>query len=365
MRVVHIISSYSPGGAETLARDLCIEMKKKGHEIELWALGSGKDDAFERKFIKLLNENKVGTYCFLKRSNKDRVKTYLKMRQKIDSFKPDIIHVHGEELAFHVCLATLFRNNIIIQTIHNNKIQYPIIQNLFLKYKIDHFIAISKSVYKILNFRLNIPENKISIIYNGIPISGGLIDKNTRGKKIYIVNIGRLCEQKNQAKLIKSIYILKERFYRGKQFPFEVHIYGIGELKNHLIEMIKEYKMEKYIFLKGVDYDVSEKLNKYDLFILTSNWEGFPLSILEAMAKRVVVISTNVGSVSEIIDDQINGILIKSNSAEEIAEKVYHLSNNLFLVHKLAEDGYQKVKEKYDIRKCASEHIKLYTKLVK
>jgi len=68
---------------------------------------------------------------------------------------------------------------------------------LFLKYKLDHFIAISKSVYKILNFRLNIPENKISIIYNGIPISGGLIDKNTRGKKIYIVNIGRLCEQKN------------------------------------------------------------------------------------------------------------------------------------------------------------------------
>jgi glycosyltransferase involved in cell wall biosynthesis len=237
---------------------------------------------------------------------------------------------------------------------------------LFLKYKLDHFIAISKSVYKILNFRLKIPEKKISLIYNGVPISGnGLIDKNARDKKIYIINIGRLSEEKDQAKLIKSIYILKERFYGRKEFPFEVHIYGVGELKNHLIEKIKEYELEKYIFLKGVDYDVSEKLKKYDLFILSSNWEGFPLSILEAMAKKVVVISTNVGSVSEIIDDQINGILIKNNSAEEIAEKVHFLSNKLFLLNKLAENGYQKVKAKYDIRRCASEHIKLYTKLIK
>lgn len=56
MRVVNIISSYSPGEAEILARDLCLEMKKKGLEVELWAMAKGRYEKFGRKFNKFLDK---------------------------------------------------------------------------------------------------------------------------------------------------------------------------------------------------------------------------------------------------------------------------------------------------------------------
>ncbi|GGD10073.1 hypothetical protein GCM10011368_10020 [Hyunsoonleella pacifica] len=163
-----------------------------------------------------------------------------------------------------------------------SKICYPILYN-----KNDLLFSNSIYINKDLeeNFKVKIP---LKVIYNPIiiPKANALNNKLTLKEEVLkITTVGTLNKRKNQKMIINAVSQLKDKY--------ELSIYGDGNLKNYLNDLINKKKMTDVAFLKGNIKDINQHLIKYDCFVLSSFTEGFPNALLEAMAVGLPCISTN------------------------------------------------------------------------
>lgn len=130
-----------------------------------------------------------------------------------------------------------------------------------------------------------------------------------------IVAAGRLNNQKNFSILIRAFSKLATRFPEHK-----LVIYGEGEKRNELFQLIKEKQLSERIFLPGNVEDIGDKMRKACMFVLSSDFEGMPNALMEAMALGLPCISTDcpVGGPRFLIDSGENGILIPTGNEEAL-----------------------------------------------
>ena len=146
--------------------------------------------------------------------------------------------------------------------------------------------------------------------------------------------VGRLSAEKNLSKLLNVAAILKE-----KKQNFIIDIYGTGTMEKRLKEEIHHLQIEDCVSLKGFTSDKHIYFN-YAAFLLTSNIEGFPLTVIEAKANATPTITTAWGeAVYETVKDGYDGYII--DDANEIAEKLILLMNNQGLLKELSENAFK------------------------
>ncbi len=146
-------------------------------------------------------------------------------------------------------------------------------------------------------------------------------------KKVYknnsnkILAVGRLTYQKNFDDLIEIAKIITEKYPSWK-----FDIYGEGELRESLQKKIYEYKLSENISLKGQVKNLYSLYNNYSMLVMTSRYEGFPMTLLEAMANGIPLISYDVlTGPNEIITDGENGYLVKAFDINKMVEKIISL----------------------------------------
>lgn len=145
-------------------------------------------------------------------------------------------------------------------------------------------------------------------------------DISTHKKEIFrFVCVGAVYEEKNQLKVIQAV----EKLLKAGRY-IELDIYGQldGEYARQCQQYIQEHELGNYIRLMGFVEDMEERYRNYDALICGSTRESYPNVISEAMANEIVVISTPVAGVPEIVQDGINGFLTKDYSNEAIYEKI-------------------------------------------
>lgn len=149
-----------------------------------------------------------------------------------------------------------------------------------------------------------------------------------------IVSVGRLDEGKNFAMLIKAFSLICDNYP-----DYTVEIYGEGRLKNELSQLIQSLNMQDRIFLKGQKTNVFEYIKDAKLFVFTSNMEGFPNALLEALLLGIPCISTDCPAYAprDMLEEAYYGVLVSLNNYEELADKM----NNFLLL----EIDDQKLKE--------------------
>ena len=176
-----------------------------------------------------------------------------------------------------------------------------------------------------------------------------------------MISVGSLREAKGYSYLIKAINILREEHSN----VFFV-ILGEGEKRGELEKEIKDYKLEKNIFLLGQKNNIADYLAASDYFVLPSLWEGMPNTLLEAMASGMVCIATAVSGVTEIIDDGENGFLVTPGDEKALAQKI---ENVLSLPRrrklKIEEAAIQKIMKKFSIDKMVNQYQELYREQIK
>ena len=151
----------------------------------------------------------------------------------------------------------------------------------------------------------------------------------SKGKILKIINIGRMVEQKDQITLLRALNILKN------SIKFEAIIMGRGELKNNLKEYINEKKLNKFIKLKNFHNNPFKFLKQCDLFILTSKFEGLPNVLLESIALKKFVISSDCPTgPKEILLNGKGGNFFKIGDYSDLALKIKFIVKNKKLMNK-------------------------------
>ena len=122
-----------------------------------------------------------------------------------------------------------------------------------------------------------------------------------------IVSVGRMDANKNHAMMIRAFAALAERYP-----DYTLTIYGEGELRKALEELVEQLGLSDRVFMPGVIPDVAKQIEKASLFLLTSYSEGISNALIEALATGLPVISTDVpsGGTVELITDNVNGLII-------------------------------------------------------
>lgn len=178
-------------------------------------------------------------------------------------------------------------------------------------------------------------QKKAVILHN--PVSKVFFRERYEGEREKtIVAVGRVDANKNHEMLIRAFAGIAD------EFPdYQVIIYGEGESRESLIELTKELKLSDKIFLPGSIEHVADAIYKTRVFVLTSNTEGSPNTLLEAMIMGLTVIATDCpcGGPADLISDWENGVLTPVSDVKKLQENLQKVLNNLQRADKLGAEA--------------------------
>ena len=138
---------------------------------------------------------------------------------------------------------------------------------------------------------------------------------------------------------------------------------GDGTLRPQFEKLIKEYNISNNIFLIGWRRDISNILNSSDIFVMTSLWEGLPISTIEAMCCGLSPIVNDVDGQREIIKNEINGFLIKPYDIKSCEEKIILLTNDKKLREQMSLNAKNSIDYTFSIDYMIKQHEDLYLSL--
>ncbi len=359
MKILHVITSLTMGGAEKLISDMVPRMKYDfGFETDILIL-SNYNDNFTAKLIE--KNIKVIT---LKNNRNFSLFSFFEALRHMKNY--DIIHSHLFPANYLVGLSKFFlKNKILITTEHathnrrRNK-NYLRFLEQYIYSKYDQIITISDKTNENLQNWLNISNNdRFSVIDNGIDL-----DKYSMAKPLekssfmsysnpfLIAMTGNFRIDKDQATIVRALQYLPENIH--------LLLIGDGSNRNNLVKLTDELSLKERVTFMGFRNDVERILKTIDIAIVSSNWEGFGLVAVEAMAAKIPVIVSDVDGLKQVVGD--GGIVFEKGNSKELASKILELMNNNDYYKNIAEKGFKQA-QKYSIEQTVLKYLKVYDKL--
>lgn len=242
-----------------------------------------------------------------------------------------------------------------------------------LLHAVDHFVFVSRHAWDCFGYA--VAPRRGSIIYDGIePISmerdaarNRLLSQFSLPSDSRLVGmVGRLAPQKDHATLIKAAARVVSVDPTVRFLVIGDHI-GTDAFRHHhrtLARLVESERLARHVIFTGFRDDVPQVLSGLDVSVLATNFEGFGLVIVEAMAQGTPVIATEVGGVTEIIADQDTGLLHRPADDADLAAKILTLLSDKALAERLAWAGRRLVEDRFTIERFASNMASLYRRII-
>lgn len=364
INVLQLVSALQVGGLETLLVDFIKksdEMAPKDVDFTIVVMNDKVDENLKKELMSV----KYKVYFLDRKEGHKHPKYLFQLFNVIKENNIDIIHTHNPGGQYWSVLCKILKPNLkLIYTIHDS----IIIKNLnkwglFInKFFVDMNIAISNIIYEDC---LKDGIKKVVKIYNGVDVKKFVPNRiESKNKEIFnIINIARITYyKKGQDILIKALKICKDKGMKFCcNFAGGIYDYDIESFE-YLKSLIKHLSLEENIQFLGNCENISELLNKSDLFILPSRYEGLPISLLEAMSANVPVIASNISGSNDLIKHNQNGLLFESENHSDLADKILYLYNNKEKMKCFAENAYKFVQD-FDISVMCEKYSELYMNL--
>jgi len=361
VKVLHIIPNFGIGGAERLVVNFLEAFDRKRFEMAVVSLYPETGTILERE----IREKWLKVYYLNKHLGLD-LRMIPQLWHLFRTFRPDVVHTHLYVLRYTLLPAFLCRIPVCVHTIHNmaqkevdqvGKFVHQIAFRLAGVLPISVSREIATTIHSLYGQPIKTP-----VIYNGIPTSQFSALPNQQGERedVTFLHIGRFSPQKNHKLLIEAFALALEECPKMRLW-----LVGDGELWSVVKKLVAEKGLQPQVSFLGIRTDVPELLNWCDIFVLSSDWEGLPLTVLEAMAAGRAVISTSVGGVPELVEDGVNGILVPLGDAKALAQAFLRLANKPELCRCMGREGQKRAYECFDIIRCTREYEALYLNLLK
>lgn len=357
MKVIQIIARMNKGGTSNWLRHLVIELRKSGVEVVLLSGNVGPGENEDPTFLEL-GGRRIGTLG-RQISPFGDLQSLLALRKIIREENPDIINTHTAKAGFIGRLAAIGLPCKVVHTFHGHLLYgyftkpktYIIISlERALSSITDGFIFVGEQVRKDLATKKIALGKKYKVIrpaISGIARNEKFNTLNPHNHKISVGWLGRLTKIKHPERVLVL----------ASELPnIEFLVGGTGDIDPNSFPNLPA----NVNFLGWMEPE--EFWTKCDLGILTSENEGLPTSIIEASSAGIPVVSLNVGSVSEIVEDGITGYLCKD--LEDMRLKLSLLSLNNELRTEMGQASINFFKLKFSIEKFTTEHIAFYTTII-
>ncbi len=356
-RVLHIIKSLGRGGAETLLQEtLNFHNKEKFEFYCVYFL------PWKNQMVQGIEKNGGKVKLISATNNLQIILRFFKIIKHIKANNIDLVHCHLPWAGFAGRLIYFFAKIPVIYTEHNIQERYHYITRFINRITFNFqskVIAVSSDVANSIKSNIN-TKVPIVVVPNGIDTETFKKDSFFRNSKRNELNlnadnilIGTIAVFRFQKRLCEWVTLFKKIH---DQFP-QVRgcIIGDGILKEEVIAHVKELNLENQIIFPGLQSEVLPWLSAMDIFLMTSQFEGLPIALLEAMSAECAIVSTDAGGIKEVIRNGIDGFIEKTEKWENLINPVTYLLTKRDEIEHYGKLARNRVIQSYSINRMVKE----------
>ncbi len=366
MKILHLIDTAGPGGAETVFLNLVCRMKRAGHEC--LAVLPREDWLSDR-----LQEEGV-EYLVLPSKGSLRFDLVWALRRLIKDRKIDLVHAHLLGSATYAGLATLFTDVPVVATFHGptdlkDARRFIRLRRAILVRGLDKIVAVSDGTADALR-DYGIPGDKIQVIGNGIdtdyfvPSPQDMLRREwgLDAQAAIVGSVGNIRPAKDYGTLLRAAAIVVQH---RPDVVFAVAGQGTERQFADLISLQKELGLESTVRFLGQRTAGPDLYGNFDLFVSSSHSEGLPLSFLEAMACGRPLVATSTAGAIEVLERGEFGSLVPVKDHEALARAIIAgLESGEAEKQLLAQRGRRHIVERYSLKKMVGAYDALYQGLL-
>lgn len=333
MKIRIFIGGLSGGGAERVCCNIANFLVDKNHEVEIITMADDKatyglSSKVHRMILLSESERKGFIY--------NSVVRYKRLKEYVRHTKCDVYIVMLPITILLLLSLKRFTKAKIIASERNMPTLYPKWQQIAMKWiasKVDGWVFQTEEQKEWYGNHLGQVHN--CIIPNAIN-EQFILEPYIGERKNKIVTVGRLMPQKNQELLLRAFAKV------AAVFPiYKLHIYGDGPLKSKLLQVAKELDIEDKIEFEGFVSNIAEIIKDAALFVLSSDFEGMPNALMEAMAMGVPSISTDCGGggAKFLIENEKNGLLVPIGDVDALASAMDRVLSDRAFSEKISKNA--------------------------
>ena len=360
MRILHVITTLNMGGAERLMVDLLPLLNNKSYQVDLLLF-----NGFETPFRIELEGRGVRIFeLSIVNDIEDRKPIYnplniLKLRKYLSQY--DIIHTHNTACQIYLPIARkLSRSHVkLVTTEHNTtsrrrSIWWLRMLDKWVYRQYTEIVCISDLSRDNLKKYLG-RDSSACVIYNGVDTHKFFREvKDIALQSNYVITmVAGFRPQKDQDTLIRAMKLLPPNYH--------LQLVGDGEREIQLRSLCHELDLESKIDFLGKRMDVPDVLEKSDVVVLSSHWEGLSLSSIEGMASGRPFVASDVDGLRDVVSGA--GVLFPHGDDKALAESIQQLCENPSYYTEVAQACQSRAKE-YDISVMADKYDQLYKELM-
>lgn len=360
MRVLQVINSLEPGGAEKLVQESIPFYLEHDVQVTL-LLFNGTDSPFLQRLkeqcpnLKIVSLGKGSVY---------NPRYIFKLVKHLK--QTDLAHVHLFPSLYWAAAARMISSSRckMVFTEHNHYNRRR--KNWFFKPwdrlfygKYDTIIGVSDLVEDVLKKYLGRKDGRIRVIENGVPIEqieqATPYDKEKLGMSPddkMILQVSSFTAQKDQSTVIRAV--------AGMNIPVQLYFVGVGPTQETHKDLSIELGIGNNVHFLNTRKDVIRLMKTADVVVLSTKFEGLSLTSIEAMASGTPFVASRVPGVDQLVEGA--GLLFDLDDSEDLANTLSRLLTNNELARQVAESGKQRAAQ-YHIKRTVEKHIALYREL--
>jgi len=322
MKICYIVTRIDEiGGAQIHVRDMACKMSKLGHEVSVI---SGKK--YDRQYLNELKKNRINVF-HVKRLIREinlfsdllALRKIMKVLRKI---KPDLLSLHASKAGFLGRIAGVLTKITTLFTAHGWSFSEGVSMKKAIFYAAAEKLAsyLVRKIINVCNYDKGLalkygiaPSRKFTVIHNGMPDITPNLLAIPKKNHCRIVMTARFAPPKDHELLLLVLKKLEE-------LPWHLDLIGTGPKEDEVKRIVGELGLNEKITFHGQTHRVAEILSRAQIFVLITNWEGLPRSIIEALRAGLPIIASNVGGISELVEHETNGYLIPRGDKRQLTE---------------------------------------------
>lgn len=356
MRIMQLIETLEFGGAEKVVIDLANALVSR-HEVTICCakrLGALQTSA----------DRRIRTHCLGKKEGNDFLVPF-QLARVLRRERIDVLHVHNWGMLLEGALAgILARTPIRLQTVHGPYPQYGPGWRQSFKRNARHWferiasrglakiVTVSDSIQNYVREDIGIDSSRLMTIHNGIKICASPPNQ-TGNIEIAFITVGRLAKIKNHEMMIRA-------FHMADCPSARLCLVGDGPERNRLELLALELGLGARINFAGFRHDVAELLAQSNVFLMSSDYEGISIAVLEAMRAALPVVGTRVGGMAETVRHGHSGLLVEAGDIEAMAYAIRTLFNSPKERARLGATGRKFLELEFSIETMVERYELLY-----